>query len=216
MYTLYARAGSGSVVCEAMLTLIGAPCHIETVARGADGCLAPAFRRLNPMGQVPALRLPDGSLMTESAAITLHLADLHPAAGLAPALTSPLRPAYLRWMLFLATAIYTSDLRLYCPARYTDDPAGAAAVKASAERQMEREFEIYAAALGKGPFILGEMLSAVDIYAAMLSTWNPDAQAFFKQHPNMKAAYDRVAALPGIKAVWERNGMPVNIEDRGK
>ena len=209
MYTLYARDGAGSAVCEVVLALAGATYRIETVERGSDGYLTAEFHKLNPMGQVPALLLPDGTLMTESAAITLHLADLFPDAGLAPATSSPARPSYLRWMLFLATAIYTSDLRLYYPARHTDDPNGTAAVKSSAERQMEREFDIYASALGDGPFILGDTLSAVDIYAAMLFTWNPDVPAFFARHPNLKACYDRVAALPGIRPVWQRNGMPV-------
>jgi GST-like protein len=41
--------------------------------------------RVNPMQQVPALILPNGELMTESAAILIHLADSHPAARLSPA-----------------------------------------------------------------------------------------------------------------------------------
>jgi glutathione S-transferase len=47
--------------------------------------------------------------------------------------------------------------------------------------------------------------SAVDIYAAMMATWNADAPAFFARHPNMKALHDLVAARPRIAKVWARN-----------
>ena len=66
---------------------------------------------------------------------------------------------------------------------------------------------VYANALGDKPFILGETMSAVDIYAALLSTWNPNPEAFFARHPNVKKMYDRVSARPAIARVWARHGM---------
>ena len=207
MYILYARPGSGSVVCEALLELSGAAYAIETVERDASGAFPESFQALNPMAQVPVLVLPGGPVMTESAAIAFHLADLYPQMGMAPGLSDPKRADYLRWMLFLATTIYTDDLRMYYPARYTDDPHGAAAVKSAAIRQMDTDFEIYANALGAGPFILGETMSAVDIYAAMLVTWMPDVKACVAKYPVVKAMYNRVAAVPAIGKVFARNRM---------
>ena len=64
------------------------------------------MERVNPMRQVPALVLRTGELMTESAAILTWLADSHPDSGLAPALTSPMRPRFLRWMNFISAQIY--------------------------------------------------------------------------------------------------------------
>src|SRR3546814_13438863 len=61
---------------------------------------------VNPLRQVPALVLPGGELMTESAAILTWLADSHPAGGLAPAPDSPLRPRFLRWMSYISAQIY--------------------------------------------------------------------------------------------------------------
>jgi glutathione S-transferase len=207
VYTLYARAGTGSAAIEAIFEEAEVPYELQTVVRDADGRPSEAFLDVNPLGQVPALRLQDGSIMTESAAMIIHLADQLPHARLSPPLTSPLRPHFLRWIVFLATNVYTSDLRVYYSERYTTDPAGAAAVRAAGVAAMAREWSIFAEALGAKAYVLGDTYSAADIYAALLATWNEDVPLFFKTHPNVKALCDRVTARPAIARVWKRNGM---------
>lgn len=207
MFKLYAKKGAGSAAVEAVLAVCGADYEVKDLQRGAGGAFPATLLRINPRSEVPTLVLPDDSIMTESAAILIHLADIFPQAGLAPPTMSPLRPRYLRWMLFLATTVYMSDLRMYYPERYTADPAGAAGIKAKAVSGMDREFVILSEALGQGPFMLGAAMSAVDVYAAMLATWAPDVTALFVKHPNIKTLHDRVAAVPAIAKVWARNGM---------
>lgn len=207
MFKLYARKGAGSMAIEAMLAQCGAPYQVEDLTRNADGSFPQSLHRINPKGEVPTLILPDDSVMTESAAILIHLGDIFPAAGLAPPIASPLRPRYLRWMVYLATTLYMSDLRMYYPERYTVDAAGAPAIRERAISGMAQEFAIYADALGRGPFILGADMSAADIYAAMLVSWDIDVPAVFAKHPNLKAMYDAVVAHPRIAAVWARNGV---------
>jgi glutathione S-transferase len=208
MFTLYARPGSGSAAVEALLAECGVEFRIEHVLRMAGGSISENYLQINPRGEVPTLRLPDDSLMTESAAMMIYLADLFAAAGLAPAITSSRRAEYLRWMLYFASAVYMADLRFFYPARYSIDSNHAEAIKAKAVEHMDRDFEIFADALGKGPFILGETFSAVDIYAAMLVSWAPDVPALFSRHTNIKAHYDAVARRPKIAPVWQRNEMP--------
>jgi glutathione S-transferase/GST-like protein len=207
MYKLYAGAGTGSAAIEAVLEEAGAAYELETIVRDAEGRPPASFMDINPLGQVPVLRLDDGSIMTESAAMIIHLADQFPHARLAPPVSSPQRPHYLRWIVFLATNIYTSDLRMYYSDRYTADATGGAGVRQAAKTAMAREWSVFAAALDTKPYVLGEVYSAADIYAALLATWNEDVPQFFKLHPNVKALCDRVAARPAIAKVWERNGM---------
>jgi glutathione S-transferase len=206
MYTLYCRPGAGSVAVEALLKLCGATYKTIDLERSAEGLLPEFFHRINPKAEVPTLQLPDDSIMTESAAMMIHLADLHPAAGLAPAVTATERAAYLRWMIYLATALYNSDLRLFYPQRFTTTASECDGIKAKAEAMMSREFEIYAEALRPGPFMFGRM-TALDIYAAMLVNWAPDISTLFKKHPNLKAMYEAVTKVPAINSVWARNGM---------
>ncbi|MBK1865493.1 glutathione S-transferase family protein [Aestuariivirga sp. YIM B02566] len=207
MYRLYGRPGSGSVVVEAVLEAAEAPYEVEIIERSQDGRVPEKLARVNPLGQVPALTLPNGTVMTESAAISLYLADKYPKANLAPAPDAAERPAYLRWLVFLATNIYMTDLRAYYPDRYTSDQNGGKCVKAAALARMAQEWDVYAAALGDKPFILGDKMCVADVYAAMLATWNLDVPSFFKKHPNVRAMYDRVTANPAIARAWGRNEM---------
>ena len=205
MYTIYCRKGAGSMAVEALLAQCGAQYKVHDLDRNADGSLPDYFHRISPKAEVPTLTLPDDRIMTESAAMMIHLADLHGAAGLAPAITAPERVDYLRWMLFLATAIYGSDLRMFYPERFTTNTAECDGIKAHAVKSMTREFEIYAVALGDKPFMLGTSMSALDIYAAMLCSWAPDVPALFARHPNLTAMYENVTAHPAIAKVWARN-----------
>ena len=109
---LYGVPGWGSVLVEAALVRIGLPYTFEDVA-GFDGP-GPARDRLlavNPIAQVPVPVLPDGLIMTESAAILLHLAETYLEAGLAPPVGDPLRPVFLRRLIWLVTAVYGTFLR---------------------------------------------------------------------------------------------------------
>jgi glutathione S-transferase/GST-like protein len=207
MYQLYGREKTGSMAIEAVLEETAEPYEIINVNRDEEGRPPADYLKINPLGQVPAFKLPDGSIMTESAAIAIYLSDKHSAARLSPPPTSNLRAPFLRWMIYLATNIYMSDLRICYAHRYTAEPDNAAAVKASAVDAMAREWAIYADALGSNSFTLGETFSATDIYAAMLATWNLDVPAFFRKHPNVKALYDRVLARPAVARVWKRHKM---------
>jgi glutathione S-transferase len=185
----------------------GAVFETIEVLRNPDGTAPKNYELINPRAEVPTLVLPDNSIMTESAAMMIYLADLFPAAGLAPSVTSPARARYLRWMLYFATAVYGADLRMYYPARHSTDSSHADGIKAKAMADMGRDFDIFAEALGEGPFILGATLSAADIYAAMLINWEPDVSRLFARHANIKRLSERVAARPHVAKAWARNGM---------
>ena len=206
MYKLYARNQAGSMAVEALLDACGAAYEVIVLDRKEDGSFEDFFHAINPKAEVPTLVLPDGSVMTESAAMMIHIAEQFPQAGLAPRAGEPGRAAFLRWQVYLAASLYGSDLRLFYPQKFTTDPAGTEGVKARAEETMAQEFAIYAEALGDKTFMLGK-LSAVDIYAAMLCSWAPDVSALYATHPNLKRMYDAVIAHPAVKRVWARNGM---------
>jgi glutathione S-transferase len=207
MYTIYCRKSAGSMAVEALLEACGAGYEVHDLQRNPDNSFPDYFLRINPKAEVPTLKLPDDTIMTESAAMMIYLADLHPKAGLAPAVTAKERPQYLRWMSYLATSVYNSDLRLYYPQRFTSQPEECAGIRMRAAETMSREFEIYSDALGRGPFMFGAAMSALDIYAAMLASWAPDVPALFAKHPNIKTMYEAVTAHRAIAKVWVRNGV---------
>jgi glutathione S-transferase len=170
MYTLFSRPGSGGFVVEATLALAGAPFTLINVARGEA---AAEFRRLSPLGKVPALILPDGRSLTESAAISIWLAEQYPQAALAPPAGSPGRADFLRWISFLSSELYPALLRWFYAPRYTTDAAGVEAVKAAALAEIERDFAVVEEALAGRDWLAGEGFSIADVYLLMLAHWHP-------------------------------------------
>ena len=199
--TLYWSADSGAFVVQAVLEELGLPYRKEEVATAKGEHLRPDFVALNPMAQVPVLRLPDGTVLTESAAMVVHLCDLAPEAGLLPPPGTSARGVAYRWLFWLATGLYESDLRYYYADRYTADPAAAEGVRAAALDRMDRLLAI-AEDLIEGPYALGGRFSAVDLYLFMLVWWHPEAVAALARHPRLAELVRLVRQRPAVERIW--------------
>ena len=108
-WTVFGVAGWGSVLAEALLTRCGAPYqYVDVEGFDAPGPARDRLVAVNPLAQIPTLIRADGLVMTESVAIALLLAELYPNAGLAPAVGSPARAAFLRRLVWMGSAVYST------------------------------------------------------------------------------------------------------------
>ena len=201
-YVVYGGKGTGSVPVEAALTLLGLPYRvIETTIFEGDHS-DPELQRRNPMMQVPALILPNGELMTESAAILIWLADDHPEARLAPTMASTQRPAFLRWMAFISSAIYALYWIRDDPSRIIDDPdLGKIAKTRIADRFMACWANMESQT-SPGRYVLGDDLSVLDLYLAVVSRWAGGRARFEAAAPKLAQVARRVDADPRLAAFW--------------
>jgi GST-like protein len=196
-FVLHGEANSGAVAVEAALTLIGLPYQVvETTTGDPDG--SPG----TPYGQVPALRLPGGEVMTESAAILVWLADSHPAARLSPAWDAPARPAFLRWMAFVSAQIYAHYWARDFPVRVVKDAAAQAEVKASLNARIAHGWGVVEAGITPGRYLLGDELTVLDLYVTVVSRWTP-RQALHEQiAPRLGEVVRRVESDPRLATLW--------------
>jgi glutathione S-transferase/GST-like protein len=205
MYKLYWSQMSGAIAPQALLEEIGAEYEKIVIDMEKMEHRTPEFMAVNPWSQIPALVLPDGTLMTESAAMVLHLADRHPEAKLAPPAGSAESAHFLRWLLFMASTLYVTDMRIYHADQFTSDPAGVDSVEASGQADMDRAFAVLEEALNPGPYLLRETFSAADIYLWMLAAWHPDPTKLLAKNPRLKQLVKLVQARPAIARVWEEH-----------
>jgi GST-like protein len=196
-FILIGEANSGSVVVEAALTLLELPYRrVETSTDNPAG--APG----TPLGQAPALVLPGGEMMTESAAILIWLADSHPSSGLSPAPGSVSRPTFLRWMVFVSAAIYAHYWARDFPGRIV---TGEEAQQEVRERLMARILHAWSfmeTQLAPEAWLLGERLSVLDLYVTVVSRWTPRRRFHEDVAPRIAAVVRRVETDPRLAALW--------------
>ncbi len=180
-YRLYARTNAGSIAVQIALEEAGAPYEVTWIPKTPEA--VDAYRRVNPAGRIPALGLPGGAVMSESAAILIYLASAHPAAHLAPPTGTAGYAHFLQWMVSLSANLYETALRYFYSERYTTAGAAeAAGVQAQALADYRRELAAADAQLR--PYLLGETYSLADPYLYMLASWYPgDADTLMRELP---------------------------------
>ena len=130
---LHGSRSTASLVVHWLLIELGVEHELHQLDFDRLEQKSPEYLALNPAGRVPTLVI-GGQVLTESAAIAMHLADLHPQAGLAPEPGTPARGDYYRWMCF---CVYTL-MPAYRSWFYADEPAGEANAAVVKERARER------------------------------------------------------------------------------
>jgi GST-like protein len=173
MYTLYGFKGSGSAAVEIALRAAQVPYRVVQAASWEPSSELEALRRVNPLTQIPTLVLPDGSVMTESAAILIHLGLVAPQGKLLP-VDEALRAQCIRGLVFIAANCYSAISIMDFPQRWTTDTGKPSleAVKAGTHRQLHRHWDIFADLFDRQPYLSGHAPGALDFLAAVVSKWS--------------------------------------------
>jgi GST-like protein len=199
-YILYGDRRSGAFAVECALAESGQQYEFNIVSLEKSEQKAPEYLKLNPSGKVPALRLPDGQIVTESLALMLAIAERHPEASLLPPPSSTERVQCLRWLAFMASEIYPMIEIVDYPERFAPEAPQQLKEKA-AERYRERLLVLERAIVG--PWVLAHF-SLADIYAVMFSRWTRRGWREANL-PKLIELTRQFSQRPGIAPVWARH-----------
>lgn len=200
-YVLYGGVGTGAVAVEAALTLAGQAYEaVDAPATDAPASVAPE----NAMRQVPALTFPSGETLTESAAILMRVAELHPDARLAPGPGDAARGQFLRWMSFVSAAIYSHYWLKDDPSRLVMDVGLYADVNRRIEARISDCWAVMEAATEPSPWILGAELSVLDVYVTVVSRFRPRRRRFYEVAPRLGEVVRALDADPRLAGLWAR------------
>ncbi|MFO1407932.1 MAG: glutathione S-transferase [Steroidobacteraceae bacterium] len=200
--TLYGAPGSGSAAVEMGLRAAGLEYRVVRAATWEPGPGLEALRRVNPLGQIPTLVEPDGSVLTESAAILIHLALAHPAAGLLPA-DPAARARALRGLVYIAANCYSAISICDYPERWTtatDDDARDH-VRQAARANLHRAWDLFADAYGDDPVLGGEPPGALAFLTVIVSQWSGARKHLAKARPACHAVIERLEQHPRLAPV---------------
>ena len=198
---LYYAPGACSLASHIALHESGLPFEIDklnvpnkTTASGED------FMRINPKGYVPAIRLDDGGILTEGAAILQYIADQSPASGLAPKAGSMERYRLQEWLNFIATEIHKSYSPLFNKAAPED-------VKTNARNLLAKRLPHVEARLADQPYLMGASFTVADAYLFVVLGWSDHVGFDLAPFPNIKDYVVRIAARPAVLAAMKAEGL---------
>jgi len=202
-YVLYGDKGSGAFCVEAALAEAGAPYQFQMISLDKNEQKSPAYLAINPSEKIPALRLPSGEIVTETAALLLIIAERHPEAALLPADAGE-RAQVTRWLAFMASEIYPMVEIVDYPERFVPEGAEAEALRIKARDRVRERILLVERAVA-GPWLLASGFSAADIYAAMFSRWSECRDWRDDNLPKINALAAALAQRPAIAPIWTKH-----------
>lgn len=206
MMTLYGSAGSGSAAVELALVRCNAPWRALRASSWEADSELEALRALNPLAQIPTLLLEDGSVLTESAAILIHLGLTYPEASLLP-VDGTDRAQAIRGLIYIAANCYAAIGVVDYPERWMADDGASAHDRlcAGARRRLHLQWEVFADQFGVQLAAPGQRPAALDFLSTVVSRWS-GARAHVKARRSaLYAQMLAVEAHPDCAAVFARH-----------
>jgi len=155
---------------------------------------------INPKGQVPALQLDNGDMLTEGPVIVQYLADQKPGSGLVPPAGSIERYRVQEWLNFITSELHKSFGPIFRPT--TPD-----AYKTISKENLGKRFDWLDKQLAGRQYLMGDKFTVADAYLFTVLRWTSRIQIDLGKWSNLKAYADRVAARPKVQAAMKAEGL---------
>ena len=206
MYKLFWSPGTAAMAPQAVLEEIGAayePVRIDIAARQHAQA---EYRKLNPNGRIPTLV--DGDfVLFETAAICQYLTDRHPEAQLAPPVGSHDRGRYYQWLTYMTNTVQVGFLGWFHPDWTFADAERQAALKAAAEQELYRAFQVIDAGIAGQPWMAGEPFTTCDIWLAMMARWSRGMPRPMWVWPNIRRVVAATYTRPAFQRMMDKQGI---------
>ncbi len=157
------------------------------------------YKQVNSKGYVPALRLDDGQVLTENVAVLLYIADLNPAARLAPAAGTLERYRLVEWLAFINSEIHKNYSPLF-------NPAASADTKSFVHANLAKRMDWLNAALGS-TLLTGDTFTVADAYLFTVLGWSDRVGVDLGKWPNLARYHADIATRPSVLAALKLEGL---------
>jgi glutathione S-transferase len=195
---LYISTGACSMASNIALREAGIPFEMSKVDKRTKRVDGVEFVTINPKGYVPALRLDDGQVLTENVAVLQYIADLNPAAKLAPPAGTMERYRLQEWLSFINSEVHKAFSPLFS-SEATED------TKTYARNYIAKRLAYLEGALGDNKYLMGDQFTVADAYLFTVLGWG--AHVGVDIGPKLKSYLDRVRERPKVIEAMTAEGL---------
>ena len=210
---LYFAPGACSFVPHAMLEIAGADFEPKMVKLHKGEQYEDAYKSINPRSQVPVL-VEDGQVVTQIAAITLYLDEKFPQAGFLPK-SGVARAKALELLMWMNNTVHPTFTHVFMPNKFSKNAEVQADIKAHAIESYrglmgELQAAVVAAQQAGRPWMAGEHIGPLDVYALTLLRWGTVAGINPDDFAPLWAFVQKVAQQPAVQRAMERERLQLN------
>ena len=199
MLKLYYAPNTCAIASHIILEEAGAAYEAVRLDFARNDQKSDDYLKVNPKARVPAL-VTDHGVLTETPAILAYLAQIFPAAKLAPA--DPWNFARAQaFNSYLCSTVHVAHAHKARGPRWTDDAAAIEAMKQKVPRNMADCFALIETDMFTGPWVMGEAYGVCDAYLFTIARWLEGDAVEIARFPKVNAHFQRMLARPAVKQV---------------
>lgn len=198
---LYYSPGACSLASHIALYETGLPFEIDRIIKTTKMTVGGEdFMQVNPKGYVPTIKLDDGSILTEGAAVLQYIADQKPGSGLAPKAGTMERYRLQEWLTFISSELH----KTFSPFFNKDTTEE---VKTNSRNHLTKRLGYVETQLANKPYLMGDHFTVADAYLFVVVNWSNIVGFDLSPFPKLKEYMARIAARPAVQAAMKAEGL---------
>lgn len=198
---LYYSPGACSLSAHIALYETGIPFEIDRLIKSTKMTVGGEnFMQINPKGYVPTIKLDDGSILTECAAVLQYIADQKPGSGLAPKADTMERYRLQEWLTFTSSELHKSFSPLFNKDTLEE-------VKTNARNHLTKRLGHAEAQLASQPYLMGEHFTVTDAYLFVVLSWCKLVGFDLAAFPKIQGYIARITVRPAVQAAMKAEGL---------
>ena len=198
--TLFYAPHTCALATRIALNEAGADYQLQYVDFAQQAQRSAEYLALNPLGRVPALRLEDGTVLTESVALLAYVAQRFSDAQLAP--TDPVQFARMQsFNSYLASTVHVAHAHKFRGSRWSDDEHAIATMREKVPANMAQCFALIEENwMIRGPWVMGDTYTVADAYLFTIASWLPGDGVDMAHFPLVADHHQRMQQRPAVRA----------------
>jgi len=208
MPTLFYSPGACSMASHITLEESGAKYDPKPVLLAKGEHLTPEYKKINPRSKVPALRLDDGTVITENTAILQWIGRSFPQKNLLPK-DDVGQVRCISTCAWLSNSVHPAFTHIFRPERFTADESAREGIKEAGKKTFFAGLQEIDGLIKGNEWVMGSQFTVCDPYALVFYGWGSRIELPVKELKNYTAWKERMLQRPAVRTVLEREKSPL-------